>query len=308
MKHISFCISFFCNLDSDVAISTCVFFTYPFFCFGGTGFYCFDIFSGNKDFTYGFSCDGIVFLTTFIRNDFIIGVLFESIEKSSHNNVGICAFFINFRTGMSAHKSTDFYLKFFTLCCNALNRNVADCGKTSGTADPETSFCFRIHIDHAFAAEYAAIQSESSEKTDLFIYSNQNLQCWVRDVCAVKKCKGVSNCNAIITAESGSVCRYVSVFDRKVQTVFCKVMLYIRSFFADHIHMSLKDNGRSIFVSWGRGFVDNDVVQFILNIFEAMLFCKIYKIITDLSGVSGTMRDLADFLKIIKDFFGFAIF
>ena len=72
--------------------------------------------------------------------------------------------------------------------------------------------------------------------------------------------------------------------------------------------MSLKDDGRSVFVSCGCRFVDNDVVQFILNIFETMFFCEIYKIITDLSGVSGTMRDLSDFLKIIKDFFWFAIF
>ena len=209
---------------------------------------------------------------------------------------------------MSAHKSADFYLKFFTFCCNVLNRNMADCGKTTGTADPETSLCFGIHVDHTFAAEYAAIKPESTEKTNLFIYSDQHFQRRVWDVCTVKKCKGISNCNAIISTECGAVCRYISVFDRKVQTVFGKVMLYIRSFFADHVHMSLKNDSRSIFVSWGRGFVDNDVVQFILNIFEAMLFCKIYKIITDLSGVSGTMRDLADFLKIIKDFFGFAIF
>ena len=150
--------------------------------------------------------------------------------------------------------------------------------------------------------------SQTPEKTDVFIYSDQHFQRRVWDVCTVKKCKGISNCNAVISTECGAVCRYVSVFDRKVQTVLGKVMFYIRSFFTDHIHMSLKDDGRSVFVSCGCRFVDNDVVQFILNIFETMFFCEIYKIITDLSGVSGTMRDLADFLKIIKDFFWFAIF
>ena len=209
---------------------------------------------------------------------------------------------------MSAHKTADFNFEFFAFCCNTLNRNMADCGKTAGTADPETSFCFGIHVDHTFAAEYAAIKPESSEKTDFFIYSDQHFQRRVWDVCTVKKCKGISNCNAVISTECGAVCRYVSVFDRKVQTVLGKVMFYIRSFFTDHIHMSLKDDGRSVFVSCGCRFVDNDVVQFILNIFETMFFCEIYKIITDLSGVSGTMRDLADFLKIIKDFFWFAIF
>jgi hypothetical protein len=39
-----------------------------------------------------------------------------------------------------------------------------------------------------------------------------------------------------------------------------------------------------------------------------MFFCKSYQIIADLFGVSGTVWDFADFLKIIKYLLWFAVF
>ena len=85
-------------------------------------------------------------------------------------------------------------------------------------------------------------------------------------------------------------------------------MLYSRTFFTHHIHMSLKDHSRCILISLGCWFVDHNIIHLILYIIKSMFLRKIYQIITDLFCVSGTMRNLTDFFKIIKYSFRFTVF
>ena len=85
-------------------------------------------------------------------------------------------------------------------------------------------------------------------------------------------------------------------------------MLYTRTLLTHHIHMSLKDHSRCILISFGCWFVDHNIIHLILYIIKSMFLRKIYQIITDLFCVSGTMRNLTDFFKIIKYSFRFTVF
>ena len=209
---------------------------------------------------------------------------------------------------MSTHQSADLDSDLLSFCLDSLHRNAADCGKTACTADPETSFCFGIHVDHTFSFENAAVKSYCSKKSDFLVYSDQNFQCRMRDICAVQKCQCISNSDSVITTKCGSICAYISVLDRKVQSVFLEIMLYIRTFLAYHIHMTLKDHSRCILISGSCRFVDDNVIQFILYIIKSMILRKIHQIITDLLCIAGTMRNLTDFFKIIKYSFWFTVF
>ena len=85
-------------------------------------------------------------------------------------------------------------------------------------------------------------------------------------------------------------------------------MLYIGPFLANHVHMTLQNNGWCILIAVCCWFINDYIVHFILHVVKTMFFCKSYQIIADLFGVSGTVWDFADFLKIIKYFLWLHIF
>ena len=206
----------FCDLDRNTLITSVIFFAKTFFNLGGICFDSIHFFFGYKNIADCFSCNGIIFLSTSHGNNLIICFSFESIQKTPHDYIGICSFFVNLRTGMTTHQAAYFYLKFFSFCVYACNRDMADSRKSTGTTDPEAALCFRVHIDHTFTLEYTAVKPYSTKKTDFFIYSDQHFQCWMWQICTVKKCQCIRYCNTVITTKSSSVGCDISIFHRKI--------------------------------------------------------------------------------------------
>src|SRR5699024_4556316 len=211
-------------------------------------------------------------------------------------------------SGMSTHKTADLHLDLLAFRLHSLYRNPADRGKSACTADPEAAFRLRVKIDQSLSFQHAAVQAYRTKKSDLFIYGDQNLQSRMRNIITVKKRKTVCNSDSVVAAQGGSVCRNKPVFYGNIQTVFCEIMIHVRSFFTYHIHMSLDDHSRRILIAGSSGLIDHHIVQFILYILQIVFFREIHKIIADLFRVSGTVGNPADLLKIVKHFLRFTVF
>ena len=247
MKNLCCCSTLFCYFKSNVFVRTSIFFTELLL-----ELFCVSLYLSNgirKKFCGALSCNGIVFLSACKRNKSIFRFFLKSVKKSSHKFIGIRSVLVNLGTGMSAHKSTDFDLYLFSFSFYALDRDMADTGKTAGTADPETSLRFRIQIDKSSSLQHAAVQTDCTKKTNLLINREQYFKRRVWNICTVKKGKAISNCNTIITAKRCSVGCDITIFYRDVQTIFCKIMIYIRSFFTYHVHVALDDHCGRILIS-----------------------------------------------------------
>ena len=138
-----------CNLNCYSFVCSCILFTESFLNFFRTGFYC--IYILNKKLCICLSCNSIVLLSACKRNNLISSFFLKCVEKSSHQNIGIGTFFVNFSSGMSAHKTCDLYCRLLAFCLHSLYRNGADSGKTACTADPQASLCLRIQVDQSFS-------------------------------------------------------------------------------------------------------------------------------------------------------------
>ena len=98
----------------------------------------------------------------------------------------------------------------------------------------------------------------------------------------VQNCQSICHSNTVISTQGSSVCRDIIALYRKLKAILCKVMDYIRTFFTDHIHMTLENYSRSILISRGSGLVDHHIIHFILDILQSTILCELYQIITDL--------------------------
>ena len=187
---------------------------------------------------------------------------------------------------MAAHKAADLHLKLLSICLDSLNRDPADRRKSPCATDPQASLSLRVKIDQSLSFQNTAVQSYCSQKSDLLVYSDQHLQSRMSDGLAFQKSKAVCHRDAVVAAESCSICGNISILYGNIQSILCKVMLHIRSLFAYHIHMSLDNDSRRVFIACCSRFVDHYIVQFILYIRKVVFLCKVYQIITDLFCVS----------------------
>ena len=58
-------------------------------------------------------------------------------------------------------------------------------------------------------------------------------------------------------------------------------MIDIIILFVDHVDMCLQDNRLAVFVAFGSRFIDHDIPDGILFVFQTMFFCEITDIIAD---------------------------
>ena len=72
--------------------------------------------------------------------------------------------------------------------------------------------------------------------------------------------------------------------------------------------MSLQNDGFTILITLAAALSDNDIQFFILDNLQISVFCKFYKIITDLLQITRTMGNLSDFFKKAEHLFRFQLF
>ena len=107
------------------------------------------------------------------------------IKKLSHKNIGTCAVFVYFSSGMASHKSTDFYVNFSAGSVHTPDWQIRISSNTTSAAYPQTALFFRIQIDHSSSLQKAAVESVSAQKPRLFIDGENNLQSRMRQICTV---------------------------------------------------------------------------------------------------------------------------
>ena len=86
-----------------------------------------------------------------------------------------------------------------------------------------------------------------------------------------------------------------------VQTVSLEIDGALRVLLADHVHVALDDNGLVVLIALGGRSEEDDVVQLVLDIADALLFGKGDQIIGDDLGVAGAVGHGAQLLEIAED-------
>ena len=77
-------------------------------------------------------------------------------------------------------------------------------------------------------------------------------------------------------------------------------MLYISVFLTYHIHVRLNDHTWMVLIAGSGFFADQNVVPFILLVFQTMFFGKVHQIIRHFLFISRFTRDECQVFKVMK--------
>ncbi len=91
--------------------------------------------------------------------------------------------------------------------------------------------------------------------TDLFINCKYSLDRWMRDICAGKNCHSISDCDTVVTAESGVLCPNQIAIYKKGLTDHSQNRDRCRLSFSNHVQMSLDDDRITVFISGSTRFL-----------------------------------------------------
>ena len=114
------------------------------------------------------------------------------------------------------------------------------------------------------------------------------------------QCHGVSKGNAVIAAQSRTLCGNAVAVMGHIQTLYSHVYGAGSILLADHIHVTLQDHRFVVFHTACAVLEDDHVIQLVLNVAQTMFLGKADQIVTDHFGVAGAMGNRADLFKISK--------
>ena len=113
----------------------------------------------------------------------------------------------------------------------------------------------------------------------------------------VQNRKRISHCDAVVAAERRSLGINISVVVRQAQTLDRKIDVAVRLLLADHVEMSLQNDGRVRLVSGGGRSIDHDVIVRILHAAQAALLGKRHAEIAHALRIPRTVGDGAERLE-----------
>jgi len=83
--------------------------------------------------------------------------------------------------------------------------------------------------------------------------------------------------NSVVGAQSGFFGDKPAIFDNRPDGIFVEIVFGSGVFFADHIHMTLQHQERSVFFSGSGRFANEDIAHFVDQGFEFQAFAKCFQ-------------------------------
>ena len=140
----------------------------------------------------------------------------------------------------------------------------------------------------------------SAQRIDLLVHRQHDLQPGMGQGIAVQNGQGHSHGDTVITAQSRAPGINDVAIHSQIQALLGHVLGAVRRHVADHIHLALEDDRRSILIARRSRLDEEDVVQFILIVLQSPILGKSRQVVADGLGIAGSVRDGADLLKKIK--------
>ena len=114
-----------------------------------------------------------------------------------------------------------------------------------------------------------------------------------------KQRQGISNGNTVISAQAGVLRIQEISLHTQCQAVFFHINGSSRFLNGYHIHMSLQDDCRLLFISPACRLLYDNILHFVLYAGKIMLFGKRNQIVADAFHISRAMGNFTDFFKIM---------
>ena len=176
---------------------------------------------------------------------------------------------------------------------------------TTGAAYYKCTLFLIINIDESLTLDIITLNGYSTIHTNLFVGSNYDFQRRMRYLIAVKKCQSISYSNSIIATKAGLICPDILSVCLQLKRILLHVDLGALFTYSQHVHVSLQDNRLMILIALSSGLFDDNIKRLILSHIEISVLCEFHKEIANLLYILRAMRNITDFLKPFKYFFGF---
>ncbi len=112
--------------------------------------------------------------------------------------------------------------------------------------------------------------------------------------------KRVCHRDSVVSAQSRAARFYEITVHIDIKPILGKIDGTAALFLADHIHMSLKNQRLCVFIARRGLLYYNHIARLVLTVFKVMRPREIRQIIADSPGIARTVRNRADFFKIVK--------
>ena len=172
---------------------------------------------------------------------------------------------------------------------------------TSGAGHRKDALLLGIDVDEGTALEGCQIHTGSTLHTDLFVHGDDDFQRRMGNGLIRQQRQSVGHSDAVVTAQGGATGKDIAAIVGHIQTVGIHIDGAILILLADHVHMALNNDRLMVLQAAGALLEHDHIIQFILEIPDAVLLGKGHQIIGDQFGIPGTVGDGTDLFKISKN-------
>ena len=180
-----------------------------------------------------------------------IHLLLLLVEEASENLDGVSAFLVDVVARVSALQSLYRSCEeehtlgsSLTLECEA-----SRCCLATSARDEDLSFVLRVEVDEHIALHETCLHAHSTSEACLLVACEHTLQRSVLDVVAVENSQFDSASDAVVSTESCALSVEPFAVDISLDSVGVEVEVYVYEFVADHVHVALQDECRSVLVT-----------------------------------------------------------
>lgn len=150
----------------------------------------------------------------------------------------------------------------------------------AGAADKEFALVLRIEVDEVLPRQHPLAQPERSRQAGLLVDGEERFERRMRDGRGGQHRQCGSHADPVVGARASSPRHAPTPSSMRVRIASCsKSNATSEFFFADHIHMRLKNHRRTPFVTGSRRFADHDVARRVAPVLQSVLLRPAYQVV-----------------------------
>ena len=184
------------------------------------------------------------------------------------------------------------------------NGRIAERGQrvdAAGAADEQFALVLGVEVDQVGAREHSLAQSEGTREAGLLIDREERLEGSVLDRRVEQRGQRGGHADAAVGAERRALGLDPLPVDAGADGVVLEVELHVGVLLADHVHVRLEDDRRTVLEARGGGFAHDDVARRVLAVFDAVALGERHQEVDDPALLLRGARDLRDGIELFPD-------
>jgi len=213
---------------------------------------------------------------------------------------------MNIDAGVAAAQAVDVQIEHLVaLGLSAFERQGEMGVGAAGAADGKVAEFFAVEIEQDAAMQEVRGQGAGAVETAFFIDGKDRFEGTVFQLVILEYSQGGGKTDAVVRTERRAVGVEPFAVEKQGDGILVKIVLRGGVFLVDHIEMTLEDDAGGFFVAGGGFFVDDHIALFVADPLQAEILGHLEDIVAGGLFVAGAARDLADFVEIFPQRFGF---